>query len=237
MKNNTFGNIFWIYNPSILIDVNDLTILPTPQMNLITKLNAISRLVIILSLIGFVITRSFKFILMGIITLIAIGIIYFLQSKNNQEGFEEGKYRVSSENSVGDPETTPLKDVVTTDFYQSNKKNPFGNVLLTDIMDTPNRLAAPPLMDVDVAFDTTKNVKKMVQSLNPEIKNTNHQLFGDLYENFELDNSNRVFYSTANTRVTQDQGAYARFLYGSMPSGKQGDPFQLLADSFRYILQ
>ena len=77
----------------------------------------------------------------------------------------------------------------------------------------------------------------MVQMLNPELENTNKQLYGDLWENFELDQSNRIFYSTANTRVTNDQGAFADFLYGTMPSGKDGDKFQLLADSFRYILQ
>jgi len=238
MQNN---NVFWIYNPIKIIDLNNLTLLPTSQMNFIKKLNTISRLVIILSVVGFLITWSFKFILMGIITLIAIIIIYFLQSKNI-EGFEgeilpEKNFLVTSGDSIGETGSTSLKDVVETDFYSSNKKNPFGNVLLTEINDIPDRLAAAPLMNVDVASDTTKNVKKMVQSINPGIKNTNHQLFGDLYENFELDNSNRVFYTTANTRVTSDQGAFARFLFGDLPSGKSGSQFQLLADSFRYILQ
>ena len=41
--------------------------------------------------------------------------------------------------------------------------------------------------------------------MNPGIKNTNKQLYGDLWNNFELDQSNRLFYSTANTRVANDQ--------------------------------
>jgi hypothetical protein len=35
--------------------------------------------------------------------------------------------------------------------------------------------------------------KKMVQKLNPGIKNTNKQLFGDLGENFYLDQSKKEY--------------------------------------------
>ena len=75
--------------------------------------------------------------------------------------------------------------------------------------------------------------------MNPEIKNTNKQLYGDLWEKFNLDQSNRSFYSTANTRVTNDQGAYAQFLYGNMPSGKSSGPdgdFARVQDNYRYTL-
>jgi hypothetical protein len=97
-------------------------------------------------------------------------------------------------------------------------------------------LAAPPSFNVDVDEDITKNVKKMVQSLNPGIKNTNKQLFGDLGENFYLDQSLRVFNSTPNTRVASDQGAFGQFLYGNMPSAKEGNEFALLQDNLRYTL-
>jgi hypothetical protein len=60
--------------------------------------------------------------------------------------------------------------------------------------------------------------------LNPGIKNTDKQLYGDLWQNFELDQSNRVFYSTPNTRVTNDQTAYSNFLFGTMYSGKESTP-------------
>jgi hypothetical protein len=76
----------------------------------------------------------------------------------------------------------------------------------------------------------------MVQSLNPSIKNTNKQLFGDLGENFYLDQSLRIFNSNPNTRVASDQGAFAQFLYGNMPSAKEGNAFALLQDNQRYTL-
>ena len=85
-----------------------------------------------------------------------------------------------------------------------------------------------------------KNVKKAVQYMNPGIKNTNKQLYGDLWNNFELDQSNRLFYSTANTRVANDQGAFAQFLYNDLKySGKESTPEGAIArvqDNYRYTL-
>ena len=75
--------------------------------------------------------------------------------------------------------------------------------------------------------------------MNPGIKNTNKQLFGDLWENFELDQSNRSFFSTANTRVENDQKSFGEFLYGDMPSAKESNTagnMQRVADAYRYTL-
>ena len=133
----------------------------------------------------------------------------------------------------------PLKTVLDTEFAPSSYLNPFGNVLLPEIKYDRERLAAPPSFNVDVSRDITKNIKKMVQFLNPGIKNSSHQLFGDLYENFLLDDSSRVFFSTANTRVTNDQGAFGKFLYGYMPSGKESNfdsGIQRFKDAYRYTL-
>jgi hypothetical protein len=159
-----------------------------------------------------------------------------------EEGFDVNGNKVTELNNVKINPTgksVTLDDVLHTEFKEGNRKNPFSNVLLTQIMDDPDRKAAPPSFNVDVEENITNNTKRTVQMLNPGIKNTNKQLFGDLWENFNLDQSNRVFYSTANTRVTNDQGAYAEFLYGNMPSAKESNPegnMQRVADNYRYTL-
>jgi hypothetical protein len=132
-----------------------------------------------------------------------------------------------------------LDAVLRTEFKEGNKKNPFSNVLLTQINDEPERKAAPPSFNVDVDEDITKNVKRAVQMMNPGIKNTSKQLFGDLWQQFQLDQSNRVFYSTPNTRVANDALSYGNFLYGNMPSAKESTPegnMQRYADAYRYTL-
>ena len=235
---------------------NDLTVLfnkeyifefwPTTEMCYEQKLNAITRLIILITILGYILTSSQKILIVGILTLVVIFILYSMRKKKItkemvNEGFDVQGNEVTGlfdkSKSLVDPIT--LDEVLRTDFKEGNKKNPFSNVLLTQIMDTPNRKSAPPAFNVDVDEDITKNIKKSVQFMNPEIKNTNKQLYGDLWSNFELDQSNRVFYSMPNTRVENDQSSYGQYLYGNMISGKESNADGALArvqDNYRYTL-
>jgi len=244
----------WINNPTILLDKNTLfEIWPTQQMCYERKINAMSRLIIILTILGFILTRSMKIVVVGFITLFVIYLFYYQNwykyNKNNKEGFGSESDSSSGYNpmvSVNTPETelepnktsllvnatssnsedgTPLKEFVKDNYQRGTKTNPLGNVLLTDIMDNPDRLSASPSFNPSVSNDITNNVKKMVQMLNPGIKCSDKQLFNNLYDNFDLDQSNRVFNATANTRVSNDQGAFAQYLYSNLKySGKENTP-------------
>ena len=44
------------------------------------------------------------------------------------------------------------------------------------------------------------------------------------------------FFSNPNTKVCSDQGSFANWLYGNMPSAKEGNAFALLQDNQRYNL-
>ena len=234
---------FWFNDPIILFNKESiLEIWPTQQMNFEAKLNAISRIVIIMSLLGFIFTRNSNLIIIGIVTLAIIFTLYKLRKQTIvKEGFSVNPSMQPSALSPA-PITTnhvTLESVLRTEFHPTTKKNPFGNVLLTDIADNPNRKAAAPSFNPDVYDDITSSVKKQTQMLNPGIINTNKQLYGDLKDNYDLDNSMMRFYSTANSRVENDQGAYAKYLYGQMPSSKSSGPdgaYQRVADSYRYIL-
>ena len=242
--------LFWSNDPSILLNKNSiLELWPTPKMQYEQKLNAITRLVILLTLLGFLFTMSFKILFAGILTIAAIFGLYsmkkqkitkeMVQGQGHKEGFTSSDPAMvsSSNNKLMNPET--LEVFLKSDFAKNSKANPFANVLLTDIGDNPERKAAPPSFNPDVYEDITHSVKKMVQKLNPEIKNTDKQLFGDLGENFYLDQSNRNFYSTANTRVTNDQSSFGQYLYGDMPSSKESGiegAIQRVKDSYRYTL-
>jgi len=234
---------FWFNDPIILFNKESiLEIWPTQQMNFEAKLNAISRIVIIMSLLGFIFTRNSNLIIIGIVTLAIIFTLYKLRKQTIiKEGFSVNPSMQPSALSPAPMTTNPvtLESVLRTEFHPTTKKNPFGNVLLTDIADNPNRKAAAPSFNPDVYDDITSSVKKQTQMLNPGIINTNKQLYGDLYDSYTLDNSMMRFYSTANSRVENDQGAYAKYLYGQMPSSKSSGPdgaYQRVADSYRYIL-
>lgn len=222
----------WASNPTILFNKEFIFELwPSNNMSYEQKLNAITRLIILITILGFISTRSTRILIVGIVTISLIFILYKMRKPKissddlKKEGFEIQGNQVTglfdkSAKTITNPVT--LETVISSDFKEGNKKNPFSNVLLTDIMDEPDRKAAPPSFNPEIEEKITKNVKKGVQFMNPGINNTNKQLFGDLWNNFELDQSNRVFYSTANTRVTNDQGAFAKYLYDDLKySGKE----------------
>jgi Family of unknown function (DUF5762) len=209
-------------------------IFPTNKMTFDRKINAIIRLVVILCFLGYIITQSPTFIITGICTIIAIYVLYFYQTNkermyggsgnnNMKEGFEEIKSKEQ------------MNKHISTEYTQTTKSNPFSNVLMNEYTDNPERKAAAPAFNPVVMDSITSNIKQMVQGENPTIENSSHQLFGGLYEKFDLDQSNRAFFSTANTKIPNDQGSFADFLYGDMPSGKLNGE-QRVKDNLRYNL-
>ena len=241
---------FWFNDPTILLNKDSmLQLWPTQNMIFEAKLNAISRLVVLLSVLGFLFTRKTHFLIIGAITLAIIYSLYKLRKQNivsslvKKEGFRVNNLDTNSMGSIASSTTTTnpitLETILRSDFHPTTKKNPFGNVLLTDIGDHPDRKAAAPSFNPDVYDDINSAVKKQTQMLNPGIKNTNKQLYGDLKDNYDLDNSMMRFYATANTRVASDQGAYADYLYGNMYSAKESTPegaMMRVKDNYRYIL-
>ncbi len=231
---------FWSNDPTVLFNKDYIfEIFPMTDMYYEQKLNAVTRLIILISLLGYIFSRTVRIPIAGVSM---IAVIYFIFKSRKykvtrsmiQEGFDT---QPVSSTTIVNPET--LESVLKSEYKEGNKKNPFSNVLLTQITDEPDRKAAPPSFNVSIDEDITKNVKKAVQFMNPEIKNTSKQLYGDLYENFELDQSNRAFFSTANTRVENDQKSFGDYLYGNMPSSKEsnaGGAMQRVADSYRYTL-
>ena len=247
----------WSNEPTILFNKEYIFELwPTTYMCYEQKLNAITRLIILLCILGYILTSSTRILVVGFVTLLIIHILFiFKKQKITKEMLSEGfntqdkenrqENRQERQNNIKenfDSYTNPvtLENVLKSNFKEGTRKNPFSNVLLTQIVDNPERKSAPPSFNVDVDEDITKNVKKAVQMMNPEIKNTDKQLFGDLYQNFQLDNSNRVFFSTPNTRIENDQSAFAQYLYSDLKySGKESTPEGALArvqDNYRYTL-
>jgi hypothetical protein len=240
---------FWTNEPTILFNKEYMFELwPTSDMCYEQKLNAITRLVILITILGYVSTTSTRILVVGTLTLAVIFGLFKMrkQKLTNQmlnEGFSiQGNQVTGMFDKKTDSYVNPvtLDTVLKSEFKEGTKKNPFSNVLLTQISGDPERKSAPPSFNVDVDEDITKNIKKAVQMMNPGIKNTNQQLYGDLWQQFELDQSNRAFFSTANTTVPPgDQPSFAQYLYGNMPSAKESTPdgnMQREKDNYRYTL-
>ena len=248
---------FWTNEPTILFNKKYIfDLFPTNSMCYEQQMNAVSRLTILISILGFILTKNGTILFSGILTLGIIYAMQFFKTKKN-EGFQEfnsANADIPTPSSLNIPNTIedeivvkPYNDdktvspitldtFVKSEFEMGTKKNPFSNVLLTEIMDDPKRKSAPPSFHPDILEDITKATKKTVQFLNPGIKNTSKQLFGSMTDKFYLDQSNRSFFSTPNTKIPNDQGAFADFLYGDMPSCRDGDSMACVQDNYRYTL-
>jgi hypothetical protein len=209
---------FWIDNPNIILQSNNVTeLFPIEAMTFNQKLNAITRLVLIMTIFTFVYSKSLTTILIGIIS---IAFIYFLYryKQTDEEGF-----------ALSEPASDLVKKSAEfkTDmvFQRPNANNPFGNVLVTDYLDNPQRKPAPPAFNEDVNKEIVNTAKQMVLNHNKGNKELTDKLFADLGDNFVFEQSMRPFYSTASTTIPNDQTAFAEFCYGGMVSCKEGNAF------------
>lgn len=229
----------WFDDPTILFNKDSIFELwPTMDMCYEQKINAITRLVILITILGYILTTSKRIVAVGVLTLVVIYVLFkSRKQKITNDMINEG-FTNSMVEVTGEP--VPLDAVLKTEFKQGSKKNPFSNVLLTQIGDEPDRKSAPPSFNVDVDEDITKNIKRAVQMMNPGIKNTSKQLFGDLYQEQQLDNFSRQLYSTPNTQIENSQSAFAQYLYNNLKySGKESSPegaFARVQDNYRYTL-
>jgi hypothetical protein len=226
----------WFVQPQVLLKKQYLTELyPTETMSSNQKINAVSRTILLLSLLGAVLCRRVQFVVIGVVTL---AILYSWYRLNGSKKAKTKEAFSTNPPVATDVLNTPakLKSALKKTFHGPTPNNPFGNLLLTEITDDPERKAAEPAFNPYAEEASRNNMKAQVQEQTPGI-DTDKELFGDLYDNFTLDNSMQRFYTTANTRVANDQGAFAQFLYGDMPSGKENNAGGALArvqDSYRY---
>ena len=205
---------FWLNDPTILLSHDSITkIWPSRTMDPNEKLNAITRLVIIMTLLGFLITKNIRVVVTGVATLIALVVLYFAQKKSSKsetvepyEGFN----------------TMSKEQLNSSDFTRPTVNNPVMNVLMTDYQDNPDRPKAAPSYNPIIKDEINKATEDFVVNQFDDKTGIKDRLFKDLGDQFDLDMSMRQWYPTANTNIPNDQKAFAEFCYGGMKSCKEG---------------
>ena len=77
---------FWTSDPGILVNKDSLLDLwPTAKMDQNSKLNAISRLIILLTVVGFMFSKSIRIVVTGAVTLGIIIFLHYTKSKSSKE--------------------------------------------------------------------------------------------------------------------------------------------------------
>jgi len=215
---------FWTKDPSILFNSEYIfQLYPLSSMSPEEKLNAITRLVILLTILGYLFTQTYKIIITGVITL---GVIILLYNVNKNKEVQKPKVVEKFENMN-------CYNALKNSYTNPTTLNPAMNVLLTEINDNPNRASAAPAYNKTVGIEMDNKTKKIVEK-NFGDPNIDERLFKDLADAYDFDNSMRTFYATANTKIPNDQDAFAEFCYGDMISCKEGNGLACVKDNYRY---
>jgi len=213
---------FWSDDPNVLLNNEFLfELFPVEKMSFEQKLNAISRTVVLLTLMSFFYTKSARILIIGVVSLIFILMLH-KSKKAEKDDIKKKKEGFSYTESPADPfKSADLSNV----FREPDSSNPFGNVLITDYIYDPKRKPAPPAFNQKVNDDIIEKAKEVVRKSNPDQPDITEKLFKDLGDQYVFEQSLRPFHSTASTTIPNDQQSFSEFCYGSMVSCKEGNAF------------
>jgi hypothetical protein len=238
---------FWLNEPTILFNKKYIgSVWPGENMSSVEKLNAISRFVIVASLLGYLITLNLKIILIAVVTLAVIAILYNVQrnqqAKNtstsdgngngNGNGNSNGNGNGNDKNKQNIKEgfaNAMLYNELKSDYTNPKENNPMMNVLLPEISYDPSRNEAAPSYNPEVEKDLNNKTKDYVvdttfgDGTKKQQEYIRRKLFSDIGDNYGFDNSMRNFYTNPNTTIPNDQGGFANFCFGDMISAKEGN--------------
>lgn len=186
---------FWGDNPTLLFDsryIQEIWIYDGMDRN--QSLNALSRLIIVLSVIGFACFNRVLFLVIGGILLGCIVLFH----KSQKENFE-----------------TELSD-----YQRIDQSNPMNNVLMQDYKYNPMKTPEPHEYDEQKVKSINEKTKQFILQENKG-NNQIGDLFKNKGDEFQFEQSLRPFYT--NPVTTVDQSEYTDFLkycYGILPSDK-----------------
>lgn len=206
---------FWTKDPNVIFQY-PLEFFPVEEMTMEQKLNALTRLVLLLTLILFIMTKHIRVLFVTFLTLGSIAYYGYVSVIENFEGTT----------------TSPVDEMIVSAnfdtsevFADPNITNPFNNTLMTDYEKAEHKKPAPPAYSEETSKIILEEVKGLIAEANPEQPLINSKLFRSLEDDLKFEQSLRPFFSNPATTIPNDQTAFADFCYGSMVSCKEGNPF------------
>ena len=187
---------FWVNEPTVLFNKKYINqIWPYSYLTYEEKLNATTRFIVIITLLGYVLLNRFIIIVLG---LIIVGIIVLLYKK--KEGMVFPYYGVNDQQSI-------------------EQNNPFGNVLMTDYKFNPNKKAVNADYTPDLENTLNSKIKEFIIQENSDNNEINN-LFNNVGDQFKFEQNNHQFYTNPSTTIPNKQDDFLSFCFGTLPSEK-----------------
>jgi hypothetical protein len=198
--NTNNSTVFWVNKPKILFKKNLITEISfNNNMSLEEKLNALTRFIILVSAIGYILLRQTSIILLGA-TFISLIVLYYFYLKDFN-GLKESLTLINLNGEKRNLEVgNPLDNPLTTEFGTKLKQT-----------EAPNN---------ENSKDQITNVaKETVIELNKDNEDSK-KLFNDLETNYSFESSLRQFNSIPGSSVPNNQENFLNYCYGKLPSDK-----------------
>ena len=189
-KNTTIRDELWYNDPYILIKKNRLDeFFPTKDMTLEEQLNAFVRLLMYLSIVLFLFRKNINYIYIFLFGLVFTFLIY-KYSKNSKPKTTINDFFSNYKNSVS--------------YVKPTIDNPFMNIKFDDYIKRPNREAISRLNNYN-----NKEINDLIE------KKFNFNLYKDVSDIFNKNNSQRQFYTMPVTTIPNKQTKFANWLYNN----------------------
>lgn len=165
-------------------------------MNINQKLNSIVRLCLYISLILFFYKKNINYFYIFLSSLVITYLIF--------KGYDY-RYEIIKKS----PKYLEFKK----NIVKPTKHNPFMNVLLEDY----NKPLRTTILENNIS---NKKIKKQIN------QKFNHNLYSDINDVFNKNNSQRQFYTTPITTIPNNQDSFSKWLYKTGPTCKEGNGIQ-----------
>lgn len=218
MSNNTITtnnsvDPFWVNDVSILFQSNRLSqFFPVKNMTMDEVLNSLVRLSLYISIFLFIYKKNINAFFIPVGTMVITYLINKYSIDINQRNQNLNLNATESFTNCEDPMLKPKSCV------QSTIENPFGNILLTDYEDAPNREVCD-----------TSDFDQTIFNKHAE-ENFNFNLYQDVGDIFNKNNSQRQFYRTPIQTIPNKQKEFALWCYNVPKTCKEGNGNQCYAN-------
>lgn len=187
---------FWVNEPTVLFNKKYIDQLwPYSYLNYEEKLNAVTRFVVVITILGYALMNRFIIVVLG---MIVVGLVVLLYKK--KEGMLFPYYAVNDQQTI-----------------ESN--NPFGNVLMTDYKYNPNKSPVNGEYNPETEQAVNKAIKDFIIQENNDNNEINN-LFNNVGDQFTFEQNNRPFFTNPSTTIPNKQDDFLNFCFGTLPSEK-----------------
>lgn len=190
---------FWISDPKIILKQDKiLEFWPKETMSYSEKMNAVTRFIILVTLLGQICINNYLILLLG---LILVFVIVFIHNYYQIEQFDN------------------MDSSLVNDIGKHTRLNPLYNVMPDDYVNDVNKEGTKDEYSQEKEDEINHQVKQFIFENNKENKDIG-KVFSNVSDNLDFESSMRQFHINPSTTIPNDQNDFLKYCYNNLYSEK-----------------